>query len=120
MTTEPPRSGTPIEAWEYRGRPCRIYPVGPTSEPDFESLPDTTRDYFEDNWCGYTTTKITPTPSYEELDVRVYGGLTYAEDGWIGFDTMHGFHQRGPENLEEMKAEVEHLVDELIEAEDSW
>lgn len=26
---------------------------------------------------------------YDDIDVNVHGGLTFAEDGWIGFDTMH-------------------------------
>ena len=33
---------------------------------------------------------------YEEIydlepDLEVHGGLTFARDGWIGFDTLHGF-----------------------------
>ncbi len=28
---------------------------------------------------------------YDEIDVAVNGGLTYARDDWIGFDTMHAF-----------------------------
>ncbi|MGW8936016.1 hypothetical protein [Gordonia terrae] len=26
---------------------------------------------------------------YEMIDVEVHGGLTFARDGWIGFDTLH-------------------------------
>jgi len=26
---------------------------------------------------------------YDAIDVRVHGGLTFARDGWIGFDTLH-------------------------------
>jgi hypothetical protein len=26
---------------------------------------------------------------YDEIDVEAPGGLTYAHDGWIGFDTLH-------------------------------
>lgn len=26
---------------------------------------------------------------YDDIDVRVHGGLTYADHGWIGFDTLH-------------------------------
>lgn len=28
---------------------------------------------------------------YEDIDVNIHGGLTYAEEGWIGFDTAHAF-----------------------------
>lgn len=27
---------------------------------------------------------------YDDIDVEVHGGLTYANDGWVGFDTLHG------------------------------
>lgn len=26
---------------------------------------------------------------YDDIDVEINGGLTYARDGWIGFDTLH-------------------------------
>lgn len=26
---------------------------------------------------------------YDDIDVDVHGGLTYARNGWIGFDTLH-------------------------------
>jgi len=26
---------------------------------------------------------------YDDIDVRVHGGLTFASGGWIGFDTLH-------------------------------
>jgi hypothetical protein len=26
---------------------------------------------------------------YDDIDVSVHGGLTFSEDGWIGFDTAH-------------------------------
>lgn len=26
---------------------------------------------------------------YDDIDVRVHGGLTYADNGWIGFDCLH-------------------------------
>lgn len=33
---------------------------------------------------------------YDEIDVDVHGGLTFARDGWIGFDTLHvGDYWRG-------------------------
>jgi hypothetical protein len=28
---------------------------------------------------------------YDEIDVEAPGGLTFARDGWIGFDTMHAW-----------------------------
>jgi hypothetical protein len=27
----------------------------------------------------------------DDIDVEVHGGLTYAREGWIGFDTLHGW-----------------------------
>lgn len=26
---------------------------------------------------------------YDDIDVEVHGGLTYANEGWVGFDTLH-------------------------------
>lgn len=26
---------------------------------------------------------------YDAIDVRVHGGITFADEGWIGFDTLH-------------------------------
>ena len=31
--------------------------------------------------------------------ISVHGGLTYSEDGWIGFDTMHAYDYWSPEEL---------------------
>lgn len=28
---------------------------------------------------------------YDDIDVDAPGGLTFARDGWIGFDTLHGW-----------------------------
>lgn len=28
---------------------------------------------------------------YDEIDVEAHGGLTFARDGWIGFDTLHAW-----------------------------
>ena len=68
---------------------------------------------------------------YDLIDVDVHGGLTYAADGWIGFDTLHSgdswknlrpemkslgegpFHRDW--TIPMLKAEVEHLADQVRE-----
>lgn len=41
---------------------------------------------------------------YDDIDVDVHGGLTYARDGWIGFDTLH-FGDHWPDMPEVMRDE---------------
>ena len=109
----PPRSGEPLEVWTYRDRPCAIYRIGSYSQvaDDRENLPPRIKEMYETAWCGYT--KTTLEGGYDEIPVRVFGGLTYGvtDDGWVGFDTMHGFHG-GPQSIEAVKEETENLVDQ--------
>lgn len=114
-----PRHGEkdPVEAWEYRGRPCLVYgapePIRKAVESDALGSPQV-QGMYETFWCGYTRTSIDPNRAVENLDVQVYGGITFGitENGWIGFDTAHG-PDGGPQSVEDVKREVESLVDQL-------
>jgi hypothetical protein len=74
---------------------------------------------YETAWRGYTTTKLTGDAT--GFDVRVYGGLTWGvtDGGFLGFDTMHGVGDAGPQSLKEMKAEVESMVEQVIRLENA-
>lgn len=53
---------------------------------------------------------------YDEIDVKVHGGLTYAtDDGWIGFDTLHsGDVWPGCPRIESQVPWAKHWTDELV------
>ena len=98
----PDREDDPVESWEYEGHQCHVYAAdGPT---DGETV-----------WSGYTRTRLPEGQSPGDLDVRVPGDLTDGvDDGWVGFATSDDSRDAA-----ETRADVEDLVDQLIELEAS-
>lgn len=111
MTDRPPRNGEPLYQGEYRGKQVYIYPAGP-APPEIQSSSSHISRHFKNTWCGYVETER-PADEYEVDSFEAYGGITYAEDCWIGFDTVHVFGSK-PRSIAEMKAEVERLADQVI------
>jgi hypothetical protein len=66
-------------------------------------------------WSGYARTRLPEGESAKNLDVHVPGDFVDGvEDGWVGVATSDDSR-----DVEETRADVEDLVDQLIELESS-
>ena len=98
----PEREDEPVESWEYEGHQCHVYAA--------DDLMDG-----ETVWTGYARTRLPEGETPEDLDVHVPGDLTDGVDeGWVGFAASGDSR-----DLQGTKADVEELVDQLIDLETS-
>lgn len=119
MAEDHPRDGEPLRDGIYRAKRVCIYSAGDNAIPDdLGSEPGMVFDAIHKNaWCGYVETELADEGGIES-EFNTFGGITYAENGWIGFDTLHpDVLENKPESLAEMQAEVEDLADQVIELE---
>jgi hypothetical protein len=79
MGNFPPENLPIARSWTAFGLPCLVL-RGPWSLNGYVCVPADHPDYDK---------------HYDQVDVRVHGGLTFAESTpvgtWFGFDTMHAF-----------------------------
>lgn len=101
-------SSTPERVFLYRNRWCWVY--GPAWDPP--AGVDLHLHYYR----GYTTTSLTG--EVHDYDIEVFGGVSFIDDGYIGFDTQHPYPER-PMDADATAKEVERLVDEVIDVEGS-
>ena len=98
----PDRDDEPVESWEYEGHQCHVY----AADDDVDD--DTV-------WAGYATTRLPDGESPADLDVHVPGDLVAGvDDGWVGFAVSDGSRDAAG-----TRADVEELVDQLVELETS-
>lgn len=113
----PERADDPVETWEYRDHLCHLY-----SHDSGDG---------ETTWAGFARTKLPDAEDPDDVDVDVPGELVYGvEDGWLGFETtgdvgavdemdVGAVGGMDADAVDGMKAEVERLVDYVIELETS-
>lgn len=84
---EPKFFDSAFERWTYEGLECAmcVAPLG-NAVSGYVKLPE-----------GHPDADV----DYDVLDgeYEVHGGLTFAQDGWVGFDTAHAFDIWEPEEL---------------------
>lgn len=96
----PDREDDPVESWEYEGHQCHVYAADDPVDGDTI-------------WAGYARTRLPDGESPETLDVHVPGDLASGvEDGWVGFATSDESR-----DVARTRADVENLVDQLVEIE---
>lgn len=98
----PDRDDEPVDSWEYESHQCHVYAAD-------DGVDD------ETVWSGYARTRLPEGESLEDLDVGVPGDLVAGvDDGWVGFAVSGGSRDAA-----ETRADVEDLVDRLVELEAS-
>lgn len=98
----PDREDEPVESWRYEGHQCHVYAA---SDPVGE----------ETVWTGYARTKLPESEDPGDLSLGVPGDLVAGvDDGWVGFAASDDSRDIG-----QTKADVEDLVDQLVELEAS-
>ena len=98
----PDRNDEPLESWEYEGHQCHVYAA--SDDVDDDTV-----------WSGYARTRLPEGESAKNLDVHVPGDFVDGvQDGWVGVATSDDSR-----DVEETRADVEDLVDQLIELESS-
>lgn len=86
------------EVWNYKGFQCQVI---------------LRKFSFESYYCGYVN--VGEDVSEEiEYDICCHGGITYNENGVIGFDCAHYMDTIAKCNLNYCKKECEGIVDQLL------
>lgn len=98
----PDRDDEPVESWLVDGRQCHVY----RSADPVDGAPV---------WAGYARSKLPGGVDYEDGTVGVPGDLVVDDDaGWVGFTTSDP-----DRDAEETRGDVERLVADLREVEDT-
>lgn len=105
---------------DFYGYSVKIIGRGIKMLPD----PDSPHNVFKDNrmvWhCGYITVpEGHPCAGlfYDDVDVKIHGGLTYSSERTFGFDTNHGWEKPEHQTLEYLKKQCRKLAKQLKEME---
>lgn len=99
----PDREDDPVDSWEYRDHQCHVYAADAGSPGGSDQTV----------WAGYARSKLPAGLEDRDEELHVPGTLT-SDDGWIGFSVS-----ADDRDADRTRADVEALVDQLVELEAS-